>query len=201
MTTRNLLNILLTITLVYCSAAVSRAAEYDFVQDGTGVVLATLTTDTPTPFNHMNVVSLDFTIEGDAIFGFGIGEYSGTFDFTNAAGEFFVSDGSGGLAGQGVDPWTQFVDADPPSTIFNPVPVTPRFVIQANVLPSFFTVGGFLGYDDAGILPQEFVIVEGGFWVTSSDSEPLGTPEPTTFTLALLGLLILTMTGRRRRRR
>ena len=87
-------------------------AEADFVcnfeEDGTGNVLATLELSS-LPATHSEVVSLLFSLDGEAIFGV-LGLYSGTFDTTNDA---FIADGADGLAGSGAGTISSIFDFDP----------------------------------------------------------------------------------------
>ena len=84
------------------------SVAYDFVQDGSGSVLATLELSS-LPARHTEVVGLTFTAAGNAIFGLGQGLYSGSFDATL---DVFADDGLSGLAGTAGDAF--IVDGNPP---------------------------------------------------------------------------------------
>ncbi len=62
----------------------SWATDYDFIEESSMDVLATLHTDGADPFDHTNVTGFSFTSEGDDLFGFGVGIYLGMFDSTFA---------------------------------------------------------------------------------------------------------------------
>lgn len=93
-------------------ANLSSATDYSFVEDMTGDVLAILATDGTSPFDDSNVVSLTFTLAGDAAFGFGVGEYGGVFAMDSTS--LFENDGSGGL--RGTNGFAVMVDRMPPQT-------------------------------------------------------------------------------------
>jgi hypothetical protein len=81
---------------------------YNFEEDGTGNVLATMELSS-LPATHSEVVILEFSMDGEAIFGV-LGLYSGTFDTTDDA---FIADGADGLAGSGAGTISSIFDFDP----------------------------------------------------------------------------------------
>jgi hypothetical protein len=107
------------IALTVMSASSEAGLFYDFVEDGTGNVLATLELSS-LPATHTEVVGLTFTPAGEAIFGLGP-TYTGIFDNSFPTGGSLVDDGSGGLKGE--PNLVDIVDFDPPES--DPNPLTP----------------------------------------------------------------------------
>lgn len=89
---------------------------YNYEEDGTGTVLATLELAS-LPATHTEVLGLTFTPAGQAMFGFGE-TYLGTFDTTGGdTPAQMIADGIGGLASTTVDAVSFFSDQDPPSSL------------------------------------------------------------------------------------
>jgi hypothetical protein len=89
---------------------------YDYEEDGTGTVLATLELAS-LPATHTEVLGLTFTPAGQAIFGFGE-TYLGTFDTTvGDTPAQMIADGIGGLRSTTVGAVSSFNDLDPPSSL------------------------------------------------------------------------------------
>ena len=149
------------------------SASFQFVEATSEVVLAELHTDGTDPFDHSNITDLSFTIEGDALFGFGVGSYSGVFDSTFAANRW-TSDGSGRLTT--VDAMVSgifFDNSPPPSTVLVDAQ-TPIFSLGIEPVSS-----GRMTFVD-GTLP-DFTAVH-GTWQS--------VPEPSALTLCTLGFVI-----------
>jgi hypothetical protein len=138
---------------------------YNFEEDFTGNVLATLELSS-LPATHSEVVSLEFSMDGEAIFGV-LGLYSGTFDTTDDA---FIADGADGLAGSGPGTFSSIFDLDP-----------------AIVDAVFFELNasGIVGEDriNANFGPDSAPIFALGDWRTTA-----AVPEPTSTALIVMGL-------------
>ena len=82
--------------LAVAMMSVSSQAQrfYDFIEGGTGDVLATLELSS-IPATHTEVVELTFTPAGETLFGYS-SPYTGIFDGNDGP---FVDDGTGGLDG------------------------------------------------------------------------------------------------------
>ena len=131
----------------------SWAASFEFVQAESEVVLAQLHTDGSDPFDHSNITDLTFTVEGDAIFGFGRGSYASTFDSTFAANRW-TSDGFGGLTTVDLQvsgiffddtppPSTALVDAQTPIFSLGLEPrLSSRMTLVDGTLPDFIEAHG-----------------------------------------------------------
>jgi hypothetical protein len=161
------------------------ALLYDFEEEGTGTVLATLELAS-LPATHNQVLGLTFTPEGQAVFGYGP-TYPGTFDFTV---RLFVDDGVGGLTcpdGVG-NAWIN--DDAPPAGLYE-------------VLPNSAMFGLGTGFDPGG--PDYMVlkmlspwvggspyVIRPGWWVV--------VPEPTCLALVVGAVIVGTGVGRRRKR-
>jgi hypothetical protein len=171
---RSLATSLSLAVLAICSLCNAAEATllYNFEQEGTGTVLATLELDF-LPASHSQVVSLDLTTEGTSIFSF-FTPYAGSFDTSVGT---FIADGLGGLEGSGDFAIATLVDNDP--AIIDAVAFT--LAADDNIRRDQIEI--YFGPDSSPI--SEF-----GDWV--------GVPEPSTLTLATLALL--GMSYRRRRR-
>lgn len=161
----------LTMALVI-SGANSWAASFDFTEEGSGIVLATLHTDSTDPFDHSNITSLSFTSEGDVRFGFGSGSYPGTFDSTFAMNRW-ISDGFGGLTTVDVMVSGIISDNTPPSSTVLMNAQTPIFSIGLEP-----TSSGQMTLVD-GTLP-DFITIQ-GMWNQ--------VPEPSSMALLTAGLI------------
>jgi hypothetical protein len=159
--------------LAICSLCNTAEATllYNFEQEGTGTVLATLELDF-LPASHSQVVSLSLSTEGTSIFSF-FTPYAGSFDTSVGA---FIADGLGGLEGSGDSAIATLVDNDP--EIIDAVAFT--LAADDNIRRDQIEI--YFGPDSSPI--SEF-----GDWV--------GVPEPTTLTLAALTLCLITTRRRR----
>ena len=81
--------------ILLSTQAVHAGTFYDFVEDGTGTILAQVTLEGDEPWDHFDVSRLTITEAGDAVLALGIGEYGGLFDETDLG---FKTD----LAGDGL---------------------------------------------------------------------------------------------------
>jgi hypothetical protein len=93
----------------------ARAMTYWFKQTGGGTFLAILTLNESSPFDYTAAERLEFTAEGDAIFGFGVGQYNGLYPFDSRTGPLVVEE-DGGLRGLGTTNPSSFWDYDPPAS-------------------------------------------------------------------------------------
>jgi hypothetical protein len=149
--------------------------SYNFVESGSDNVLATLELSS-LPATHSEVVGLEFSTEGEAIFGV-LGLYSGTFDSTNDA---FIGDGADGLAGSGAGTSSTIFDFDP--AIVDAV----RLELTAHG-----NVGSDVLFADFG--PDSSPIGVSGDWTA--------VPEPSTLILFVVGAVLAGSGVVRRRRR
>jgi hypothetical protein len=160
--------------LAICSLCNTAEATllYNFEQEGTGTVLATLELDS-LPASHSQVVSLDLSTEGVSIFGFS-SPYAGSFDTSVGT---FIADGLGGLEGSGDSAIATLVDNDP--AIVDAVAFT-------------LTADDNIGLDQIEIYfgPDSSPISELGDWVA--------VPEPSTLILAAFALPGMIYLRRRR---
>jgi hypothetical protein len=143
---------------------------YDFIQAGSGDVLATLELS-GLPATHSEVVSLSFSQIGQNLFGYDT-VYGGTFGVTTA---MFVADGIGGLQGTDPNNHSQILDFNPPDSI-----LMSQFGTETVSLFATPAAGG----DGFGISPANGIIdipiVALGDW-------SLVVPEPSTMSLVCFG--------------
>lgn len=182
------LALILSLTCLHFTAQTVRASLlYDFVQDGTGEVLATWEL-TSLPAGFEEVVGLTFTPAGDAIFGFGA-VYAGEFD--HYAASTARDDGAGGLSHSGLNPfggWVFDEDNVPPTTKAAD-PLGPR-------LNLFYTDAAGqdrLRYTYTQPNGEPAEIAAYGDWRLAT------VPEPTSLALVAFGSLAPVCRGRRRR--
>lgn len=144
-------------------------SDFQFEQEGTGDVLATLRLSDNEPWDHTNVLDFSFTPAGDAIFGLGVGTFSQPF--TNTFNGTVGTDPQGRLDAESTlilfeTDLIDFLDGAEPDTFsLNFIPFGPDTV--------------FLTIDDSST-----EIAASGYW------NPI--PEPTSFALLSLGALVLT---------
>lgn len=167
---------LVAVTLLALTSSSRASTIYEFHQDGTGDVLATLELSA-LPATESEVVSLAFTPAGDAIFG--LGElYDGTFD---SSAKSFVDDGSGLLVSSEPDWGANIEDTTPEET--------------SSVIGDLAWV--ILGTSDPG-QHVDVIYLEGANFDTRvfANGSFLQVPEPST-----CGLLTLALTAAGLRRR
>ena len=106
--------LLICLSVVFVCNRTEASLFYDFEEDGTGAVLATIELAS-LPATHTEVLGLTFSDAGQAIFGFGP-TYLGTFD-TSATGtdipSEWIDDGMGGLSAPSPALEVRFNDFDP----------------------------------------------------------------------------------------
>jgi hypothetical protein len=175
-------NILFAIVSIHFWAVAAAATDYDFIQTGTGDLLATLSTNGADPFDDADFTGLTFSSDGSTLFGFGSGLYLGTFDSTTS---LFTSDGIGGLTTTTTG--TTATDVAPPA-------------LPANGLGTAFSLELFAdtaaGSDSITVSFEDDTpdaIIATGDWLA------VGVPEPSALVLATWS--IVAMAGWRRRRR
>lgn len=150
-----------------------------------GDVLAVLELDGLSPASDIgNLIGFSFTSEGNSLFGFGAGEYAGTFDvgaLQFSPARYVVQDGAGGLAAStGSNTQADWTDLNPvPSSIFADLT---DFHIQFGEIDQLI-LSGPLGL----VADGNFVQVGGG-----------AIPEPATLALVAAALFSITATRRRR---
>ncbi len=83
------------VVVVMLSSAAMATAQYDFVQESTGDILATVELSGSSPWFHADVASLTFTPEGVDIFGLPTPYPAGAF--TESSAQQWITDGIGGL--------------------------------------------------------------------------------------------------------
>jgi hypothetical protein len=146
--------------------------RYNFEQEGTGAVLATLELSS-LPATHTDVVGLTFSSIGQSILGYPA-VFPGTFEHTFMA---IVEDGIGGLGEmEGAELWD--FNAPRPST--HPTGGASLVNLQ------FWSTVGFDSIDVTDDRPGfiDYDISVNGDWRL--------VPEPSSFTLCLLGALFVT---------
>ena len=158
---------------------------FDLVQEGTGDVLATLELFAVPAVTLTDVAGLTFTSEGDALFGFGVGAYSGVFD-QMSSGPIDVSPW-GELHG----PLANFVptieDLNPPASSTDPGFTNPRLILRFQNVD--FTASTF-GIIYGNTFAQTTISAKGN-WLS-----PI--PEPSGVMLSIVGVLFGTVVRRRR---
>jgi len=168
--------------LVMCVAVVTMSANshaqlfYDFIQAGTGDVLATLELSS-LPATHTEVVGLNFTPTGEAFLGYP-SPYGGVFTSTLNS---FMSDGSGGLDGQ-----SSILDFSPSDSLLHP---------ESGTISVSLTVQSIPGADSIGMVPLDIwsdpIKFAAGDWRL--------VPEPGSLSLILTAVLCGAGLGRRRK--
>jgi hypothetical protein len=173
-------SIIVALTFAFMSDRADASLFYDFEEDGTGTVLATLELAS-LPATHTEVLGLTFTLAGQAVFGYGP-TYVGVFDTSIFA---FVDDGSGGLeSSYSPSIRASLLDQNPP---FSPIAaggnafelIAGRAVVEPL---DEMLMGGFV-YGD---VPDAY-----GDWVV--------VPEPSCLVLAVSAVLVGVGVGRRRK--
>jgi hypothetical protein len=171
--------ILACVTAVVIPGSCEAQLFYDFVQEGTGDVLATLELTT-LPATHEEIAGMTFTPAGETLFGF-VSPYAGEFDGTILPWD---DDGAGGLAPALPASSSKIGDGDPPTSSWHPTLGTSEVIIIAGRDP---------GVDQIALLPED-------------DSDPLIfavgdwrlVPEPSALALFCLGSLGAAALRRRR---
>lgn len=165
-------------------------------------VLARLTFDS-LPADHTNIVSLEFTSAGDAIFGLGVGPYAGAF---NASASQFVQGADGTLEGTnpafGDYSAVAYSDAAPLSSLLPPLDGGDSWAPKLRIVVFRFAWADTIYYEAKSTLnPGEggpfFGTQASGEWFPVSLS---AVPEPTSMQLALGGVLACLSVGALRRR-
>lgn len=165
--------------VVVMSYDASAQLLYDFLEDGTGTLLATLELSS-LPATHEEVVALTFTPQGEVILGFGP-TYDGGFDVTSGS---FVADGAGGLTGS-VDGSSIF-DFTPEQSILLP---NGTFLFRLDANPPGSPLDFMTAFPEIGI----------GNPIGASGNWRL-VPEPSLTGLCLIAVLFGVPTTRRRKR-
>jgi hypothetical protein len=169
---RSLLPRILTSCLAIGLTSASCHAQlfYDFVEDNTGDVLATIELF-QLPASVNDFVGLTFTPEGQAIFGFGP-EYLGTFDRSTGPGNAVVSDGGSGLVGDGG--LVSWVDDDPPPSDLG---------LTSSVIVDFYAIGFIPKVKVEVIVAESEPVAAEGHWVV--------VPEPSSLVLIILAAVLV----------
>jgi PEP-CTERM motif len=178
MSHRYLYSALLSFTAFCVATASATGTDYDFIQDGTSDILATISTNGADPFTHADVIGLTFTAEGDAIFGVGTSDVS---SFLSSTGASLTYDGFGGLEGTGTGQ-NGFLLMDPPP------PHDPPIQFGQMTLHAGGTDPDSISLESDDLPPMDPVT---GVWV-------LVVPEPGTAALGALAAAGLLMARRRR---
>lgn len=158
---------LASLMLVIMAGNSEAQLQYNFEQQGTGIVLATLELSS-LPATHTEVVELTFSSTGQSIFGYPA-IFPGTFELTFMT---IVEDGIGGLGElEGAELWD--FDAPRPST--HPMGGTSLVNLQ------FWSTVGFDSIDVTDDRPGfiDYDIGVNGDWRL--------VPEPSSFAMCLLG--------------
>lgn len=170
MSRRNIAGVLLTFTAICVATASATAADYEFMQEGTGDILATLSTNDADPFSHTDVTSLTFTTEGDAIFHVGTSDVS---SYLSSTGDSLTNDGLGGLEGTGTEQ-NGFLLMDPPPPHVDPIATGQMTFYAGGIDPDSISL-------ESNDLPGDESAT--GLWV-------LSVPEPASVLLMILGAAI-----------
>ena len=168
--------------------AAHAALMFQFEEDGTGDILATMTLGPDTgPFDHSDITAFAFTAAGDAIFGIGVGPF--TLPFERTRGDGFTVAADGGLRFVSSGSFVQSPQVD--------------FVggTKLDLLELGFRSGDIesIGLDrdrsGAGTGDRTFIRSEGS-WVPADAAD---VPAPATLPLLLAGLGVLAAGVRRRK--
>lgn len=178
MSHRTIVRLSLTFTALCVATASATGADYEFIQEGTGDILATLSTNGADPFFHTDVISLNFTTEGDAILGVGTSDVS---SFLSSTGASLTSDGLGGLEGTGAGQ-NGFLLMDPPPPHDPPIATGQMTFYAGGSDPDSISL-------ESLDLPQMDPVT--GLWV-------LVVPEPGTAVLGAMAGIGMMMAQRRR---
>ncbi|MCG8689982.1 MAG: PEP-CTERM sorting domain-containing protein [Minwuiales bacterium] len=168
--------------------AAHAALMFQFEEDGTGDILATMTLGSDTgPFDHSDITAFAFTAAGDAIFGIGVGPFTPLFERTRSDGFTVAADG--GLRFVSSSSFVQSPQVD--------------FVggTKLDLLELGFRFGDIesIGLDrdrsGAGTGDRTFILSEGS-WVPADAAD---VPAPAMLPLLLAGLGIIAVGFRRRK--
>ena len=151
-----------SLALLVTSAHCQAQELYNFVQAGTGDVLATLDL-TVVPATHTDVAGLTFSTKGEGIFGLGA-TYSGTFDLTS---ESTVSETLPSNLGCTSCIRNSFIDSDPPM--------------------GFDTFALWFDND----LGEDAIFLNTGVGVVRDFGDWIAVPEPATSTMSVFALVLL----------
>ena len=167
---------------------------FQFEEDGTGDILATMTLGSDTgPFDNTDITAFAFTAAGDAIFGIGVGPFAPLFNQSTGSGFTVAADG-------GLEPGS----ATLPGSVLSPQ-VDFAGGTRLDLLQLIFLLenpaGGSeiisLELDRAGNgTGSRTFIQSAGSWV-SADAANI--PAPATLSLLLAGLGIIAAGFRRRK--
>lgn len=131
---------------------------YAFHESRTDDVLAFLHLET-LPADQFDIISLEFTLAGEAYFGYS-GLYTGFFDIAFPSTGEIIDDGQGGLRSNGT--MTQIIDVNPPPS--------PLDIHQFGLI---FHTGGDRLVADSGIPDSsDGDIIVDGIWLARSVPEP-----------------------------
>lgn len=145
---------------------------YDFVEDSTGDILATMELfQIPATVNDF--MELTFSPTGDAKFGFGP-QYLGAFDSSLGPGSAVISDGVGGLVGDGG--FVSWIDDDPPPSDLG---LTSSFSVE------FHTIDFIPKVKLEVVVAESVPIAVEGHWLAA-------VPEPASSVL-LIGSVVATV--------
>ena len=165
------------------SASSHAQVLYDFINDGTGEVLARLEL-AMLPATKTIEKELTFTPRGEAIFGLGP-LYLGSFDTQSGPGRAVIDDGAGGLVGDmGFVTWT---DDDPPYASVPPIG-EPALLFRLEFS------------DDTNTLLDSIVLEDVAGSLTERAGEWRLVPEPSGFAIVGAAVFVCSGIGRRRKR-